>query len=146
MEPLWGWATSGSVTTGRRTGARALPARSCQGIRATARRMPHRRRSGLPIRAIRCWPGTGMGDCSPAHGQTFSSPLKLSQTVHDIQFPDISVTGNGHVYVTYREFADVRSNQKTDAIAYNKSTNCGVTFSGPREVTTFEPYDPTDIS
>jgi hypothetical protein len=83
---------------------------------------------------------------STNHGQTFSSPLKLSQTVHDIQFPDISVTGNGHVYVTYREFADVRSNQKTDVIAYNKSTNCGVTFSAPREVTPFEPYDPNDIS
>ena len=22
----------------------------------------------------------------------------------DVQFPDISVTGNGHVYVTFREF------------------------------------------
>jgi hypothetical protein len=83
---------------------------------------------------------------STDHGQTFSSPLKLSQTVHDIQFPDISVTGDGHVYVTYRQFADVRSNQPTDAIAYNASTDCGATFSAPKQVTTFEPYDPTDIS
>src|SRR5947208_13094510 len=83
---------------------------------------------------------------STDHGQTFSSPQKLSQTVHDIQFPDISVTGDGHVYVTYREFADVRSNQATDAIAYNASTDCGATFSPPHVVTTFEPYDPTDIS
>ena len=83
---------------------------------------------------------------STDHGQTFSSPLKLSQTVHDIQFPDISVTGDGHVYVTFREFADVRSNQQTDAIAYDASTNCGATFSAPRQVATFEPYDPTDIS
>src|SRR5438046_1304087 len=58
---------------------------------------------------------------STDHGKTFSSPLKLSQTVHDIQFPDISVTGDGHVYVTSRPFADVGSNQATDAIAYNKS-------------------------
>jgi len=83
---------------------------------------------------------------STDHGRTFSSPMKLSQTVHDIQFPDIAVTGNGHVYVTYREFADVRSNTATDAIAYNASTDCGASFSQPHQVLTFEPYDPTDIS
>src|SRR5205809_1651128 len=82
---------------------------------------------------------------STDHGQTFSAPMKLSQTVHDIQFPDISVTGDGHVYVTYRQFADVRSNQPTDAIAYNASTDCGATFSAPRLVQPFKPYDPTDL-
>jgi hypothetical protein len=82
---------------------------------------------------------------STDHGQTFSSPLKLSQTVHDIQFPDISVTGNGHVYVTYRQFADIRSNSTADAIAYNASTDCGATFSAPHVVQSFEPYDPTDL-
>jgi hypothetical protein len=80
------------------------------------------------------------------HGRTFSSPMKLSQTVHDIQFPDIAVTGDGHVYVTYRQFADVRSNSTTDAIAYNTSTDCGASFSAPKVVQTFEPYDPTDLS
>jgi hypothetical protein len=84
---------------------------------------------------------------STDHGRTFSSPMKLSQTVHDIQFPDISVTGDGHVYVTYRQFADVRSNQPADAIAYNASTDCGASFSAPKVVIqSFEPYDPTDIS
>ena len=83
---------------------------------------------------------------STDHGRTFSSPMKLSQTVHDIQFPDIAVTGDGHVYVTYRQFADVRSNSTTDAIAYNASTDCGASFSQPMLVQTFEPYDPTDIS
>jgi hypothetical protein len=82
---------------------------------------------------------------STDHGRTFSSPMKLSQTVHDIQFPDISVTGDGHVYVTYRQFADVRSNQPTDAIAYNASTDCGASFSAPKVVQTFEPYDPIDV-
>jgi hypothetical protein len=71
--------------------------------------------------------------------------MKLSQTVHDIQFPDIAVTGDGHVYVTYRQFADVRSNSPTDAIAYNASTDCGATFSAPTVIQAFEPYDPTDI-
>jgi len=83
---------------------------------------------------------------STDHGRTFSSPMKLSQTVHDIQFPDIAVTGDGHVYVTYRQFADVRSSSTTDAIAYNASTDCGASFSAPKVVQPFEPYDPTDIS
>src|SRR5207249_9942011 len=39
---------------------------------------------------------------STDHGATFSSPTKLKQTLHDIQFPDISVTGDGHLSVTYR--------------------------------------------
>jgi len=82
---------------------------------------------------------------STDHGQTFSAPMKLSQTVHDIQFPDISVTGDGHVYVTYRQFADVRSNSAVDAIAYNASTDCGATFSAPKVIQPFEPYDPTDL-
>src|SRR5437870_13488791 len=74
---------------------------------------------------------------STDHGQTFSSPMKLSQSVHDIQFPDISVTGNGHVYVTYRQFADIRSNQSVNAIAYNGSTDCGASFSAPAVVAPF---------
>src|SRR6266446_7243550 len=83
---------------------------------------------------------------STDHGRTFSRPMKLSQTVHDIQFPDIAVTGDGHVYVTYRQFADVRSNSTSDAIAYNTSTDCGASFSAPKVVQAFEPYDPTDLS
>jgi len=82
---------------------------------------------------------------STDHGATFSSPMKLSQTVHDIQFPDISVTGNGHVYLTYRQFADVRSSQPTDAVMYQKSTDCAGSFSQPTQITAFEPYDATDI-
>jgi hypothetical protein len=83
---------------------------------------------------------------STDHGRTFSSPMKLSQTVHDIQFPDIAVTGDGHVYVTYRQFADVRGHTSVDSIAYNASTNCGATFSAPRRILSFEPYDPTDLA
>ena len=82
---------------------------------------------------------------STDHGQTFSTAMKLSQTVHDIQFPDISVTGDGHVYVTYRQFADVRGQSTVDAIAYNASTDCGASFSTPQLILSFEPYDPTDL-
>lgn len=82
---------------------------------------------------------------STDHGRTFSQPMKISQTVHDIQYPDISITGDGSVFVTYRQFADVRSHQSQDAIAYNVSRDCGASFSAPRIITGFEPYDPTDI-
>src|SRR5262249_8819205 len=82
---------------------------------------------------------------STDHGQPFSSPLKVSQGSHDIQIGDVSVTGTGHVYVTFRQFADVRSNESEDAVMYVKSTDCGQTFSRPQLVTTFEPYDMTDV-
>jgi hypothetical protein len=83
---------------------------------------------------------------STDHGKTFSSPLKISQTVHDIQFPDIAITHSGTVYISYREFADVRSNTLTDSIAYNVSKDCGVTFNRPTRITPLIPYDPTDVS
>jgi len=38
--------------------------------------------------------GTAFFARSTDHGATFSSPAKLSASIHDIQFPDISVTGN----------------------------------------------------
>jgi len=82
---------------------------------------------------------------STDHGVTFSSPLKLSASnpeLKDLQFPDISVTHNGHVYVTFRSFA--ASGQSTDAIYIVKSTNCGRTFSAPQQVTTFIPNDAQD--
>jgi hypothetical protein len=83
---------------------------------------------------------------STDHGATFSEPLKISQTVHDIQFPDIAITNSGTVYITYRQFADVRSHTFNDSIAYNVSKDCGVSFSAPKLITNFTPYDPTDIS
>jgi hypothetical protein len=83
---------------------------------------------------------------STNHGVSFTKPMKLSQTIHDIQNPDISVTGNGHVYVTFRQFASAIGSQFQDAVWYVKSTDCGQTFSQPKLVTTFEPSDPSDIT
>src|SRR3954447_24636405 len=40
---------------------------------------------------------------SSDHGATWSKPKSLSQVQQDVQFPDISVTANGHVYVTFRQ-------------------------------------------
>jgi len=82
---------------------------------------------------------------STDHGVTFSSPLKLSAgspVLKSLQFPDISVTHNGHVYVTFRSFTSV--GQSTDAIYIVKSTDCGRTFSQPQQVTTFIPNDAQD--
>jgi hypothetical protein len=80
---------------------------------------------------------------STDHGVTFSNPMKLSASIHDVQFPDISVTGNGHVYVTFRQFG---SGKDPDAIMIAKSMDCGQTFSAPQLITTFTPSDAQDVS
>ena len=73
---------------------------------------------------------------STNHGVTFSQPMKLTASVHDVQFPDISITANGHVYITYRQF---ESGRQKDAVNIVKSTNCGATFSPSRTIETFTP-------
>ncbi len=80
---------------------------------------------------------------STDHGVTFSTPMKLSASIHNVQFPDISVTHNGHVYVTFRQFA---SGANPDAVMIVKSTNCGRTFSAPKLVTPFVASDAQDVS
>jgi hypothetical protein len=79
---------------------------------------------------------------STDHGVTFSGPMKLSASLKSLQFPDISVTNNGDVYVTFRSFTSV--GPSTDAIYIVKSTDCGATFGPARQVTTFIPNDAQD--
>ena len=83
---------------------------------------------------------------STDHGVTFSSPLKLtaSDTLKDLQFPDIAVTHNGHVYVTFRSFTDVA--HATDSIFVVKSADCGKTFGKAKQITTFIRNDAVDQS
>ena len=81
---------------------------------------------------------------STDHGATFSSPMKLTPSIHDVQFPDISVTGNGHVYVTFRQFEGQGHQQ--DHVMIVKSTNCGATFGSPVAIADFIPYDAQDES
>src|SRR5262249_10099432 len=81
---------------------------------------------------------------STDHGATWSSPQKLTESVRVVQDPDIAVTANGHVYVTYHEFAF--NNGQTDAVNYVKSVNCGAPFSTPTPLTTFVPPTATDAS
>jgi hypothetical protein len=82
---------------------------------------------------------------STDHGATFSNPYKVSQTISDVQFPDIAVTGNSNIYLVFRSFESGRG-PETDSVYYVKSTNCGATFSRPRVLTNFIPYDAQDVS
>jgi hypothetical protein len=77
------------------------------------------------------------------HGVTFSNPMKLSASIQDVQFPDIAVTGNGHVYVTFRQF---ESGKDPNAVMIAKSTDCGQTFAPPVVITPFIENDAQDES
>jgi hypothetical protein len=81
---------------------------------------------------------------STDHGATFSNPLKVSASIHDVQNPDIAVTANGHVYVTFRQYAG--NGQGTDSVMVVRSTDCGQTFGPPQLLTTFIPSDAQDES
>src|SRR5438067_96934 len=81
---------------------------------------------------------------STDHGVTFSYPMRLESSLKSLQFPDISVTHDGHVYVTFRTFTAV--GHSTDAIYVVKSTDCGKTFSPAQQITTFIPNDAQDQS
>ena len=78
------------------------------------------------------------------HGATWSHPMNLTARQGNLQDPDISVTGNGNVYVTY----DVgeRENGQPDGVEIVKSTDCGQTFGPSTLVTTYVPYNAQDIS
>jgi hypothetical protein len=80
---------------------------------------------------------------STDHGVTFSSPMKISASIREVQNPDIAVTNNGHVYVAFREFAT--NSGEPDGIVIAKSTDCGQTFSPPQLVTMFIPNDAQDV-
>lgn len=80
---------------------------------------------------------------STDHGVTFSTPMKLSASVHVVQNPDIAITSNGHVYITFRQFA---AHGQPDSIDVVRSTDCGRTFSPPAVLTTFTPMAMTDVN
>jgi hypothetical protein len=82
---------------------------------------------------------------STNHGVTFSAGTLLTRSVNDVQDPEIVVTANGHVYVTYDATLHV-GNRTYDAILYNKSTNCGATFSPSRLLTRFNAFTYVDRS
>jgi hypothetical protein len=79
---------------------------------------------------------------STDHGATFSTPRKVSAHIHDVQGPDIAVTSNGHVYITFGQFA---TKSEGDAIDVVGSTNCGKTFSAPRRLASIKATGLTDV-
>jgi hypothetical protein len=64
--------------------------------------------------------------------------MNLTPREGNLQDPDIAVTGNGNVYVTY----DVSSFPNGQEIA--KSTDCGKTFGPSTLVTSYLPYNAQD--
>src|SRR5207244_13404759 len=74
---------------------------------------------------------------------TGAAPKKHS-TASDVRFPDISVTGNGHVYVTWRTF--MAKKHDTDSVQIAKSVDCGATFAPSTTIATFVPNDAVDIA
>jgi hypothetical protein len=79
------------------------------------------------------------------HGVTWSSPQKVTaEGVQGVQNPDIAVTGNGHVYLVFREFRSFGA--ATASVDYVKSTSCGRTFGAPHRVVDFTQYRPLDAS
>ena len=80
---------------------------------------------------------------STDHGATFSTPMKVSASVHDVQAPDIAVTSNGHVYITFRQYQ--AQGQQPDAVDVVKSIDCARTFSAPRQVVRFDGMGLVDV-
>src|SRR5262249_54648836 len=70
--------------------------------------------------------------------------MNLTPPEGNLQDPDISVTGNGNVYVTYDIGA--RNNGQPDGVEIVKSTDCGNTFGPSSLVTTYEPYNAQDLT
>jgi hypothetical protein len=82
---------------------------------------------------------------STDHGASFSHGALLTTSVNDVQDPEIVVTANGHVYVTYDATLH-QGNNTYDVLMYNRSTDCGATFSPARILTRFTPYVYVDRS
>lgn len=80
---------------------------------------------------------------STDHGATFSAPAKVSASVSGVQGPDIAVTRNGHVYVSFGQSAS-NSGQR-DAVDVVKSVDCGATFTAPRVLASFQATGLTDV-
>ncbi len=81
---------------------------------------------------------------STDHGETWSTPMNLTPREGNLQDPDISVTGNGNVYITF-DLAE-RTNGQPNGVAIVKSTDCGRTFGPAKLVTTYIPYNAQDLT
>jgi hypothetical protein len=78
------------------------------------------------------------------HGASFSHGTLITPNVNDVQDPEIAVTSNGHVYVTFDATLH-KGNQLFDAAMYARSTDCGATFSTPKVLATMTGYTYQDL-
>jgi hypothetical protein len=81
---------------------------------------------------------------STDHGVTWSTPMLLTQNITNVQDPDISVTGNGHVYVTF-DMGATNCGQ-VDSVGIAKSTDCGRTFAKPSVAVAYTIYEASDLN
>jgi hypothetical protein len=80
---------------------------------------------------------------STDHGATWSHPMRIGAggpAINFVQFPEIAITGNGNVYVTFVRADFPFTQRKQAAIMYVKSTDGGRTFSAPAVLTNFIQY------
>ena len=79
---------------------------------------------------------------STDHGATFSQPTKLTESnKREVQNPDIAVTANGHVYITFRLFG---GSAQADGVGIVRSTDCGATFGHMQRLETITAMGLTD--
>jgi len=72
-------------------------------------------------------------------GVTWSTPVQLNTGTTTSQGSAIAINAlNGHVYVTWRQFGSLGI---PDAIMAAESSNAGLTFSAPVQVSKFQPFD-----
>lgn len=77
-------------------------------------------------------------------GATFSRPISLTNPgLASVQGCDIAIEGDGDVYVTMRTFAD-GSAQRSNGLAFARSTNGGRSFADARMIRSITPYAPAD--
>jgi hypothetical protein len=80
---------------------------------------------------------------STDHGVTFSNPALITSSTKNVQDPEIAVTGNGHVYVTWDQ-GSTKGGQP-EGVGVAKSTDCGATFSPGTLLVAYDGYEVTDV-
>lgn len=81
---------------------------------------------------------------STDHGATFSHGALLTTNENDVQDPDIAITGDGTVTMTWQSNVKTQGQGATSAVRYAVSRDGGLTFSSAATATTFVSYDAQD--
>lgn len=79
---------------------------------------------------------------STDHGATWNQGAKLTPSLNSVQGAEITITGNGDVYVTWGTELP-KSDQLS--VSYAKSTDCGATFSAAKQIVSFTPFGAQDV-